>query len=53
MCRGRLCDETNPAAAVEAQRLNAMLFANLCSGLIQRGDPFHNRNFSLIGSGYL
>jgi hypothetical protein len=39
--------------ATEAQRIDGMLFADLCHRAIERGDPFHNVNFSRIGSGYL
>jgi len=40
------------ALAAQAQRIDAMLFADLCHKIIQRGDPFHNPNFSRVGSGY-
>jgi hypothetical protein len=46
---------SSPAAgaAAEAERIDRMLFADLCRGAIERGDPFHNLNFSRVGSGYL
>jgi hypothetical protein len=40
-------------AAAEAERIDRMLFADLCHRAIERGDPFHNLNFSRVGSGYL
>jgi len=39
--------------AAEALRIDRMLFADLCHSAIERGDPFHNLNFSRSGSGYL